>query len=151
MRLVCLLKAVTPAWVTNKVSFIIAIDYIHHSGSFEVLQAQVKCHLLVRPARPVPRALSKHYSARGGPITYLSCILLSVTRWTSWVSFMIFRSSDDYLHNVRGLITLDPCSSYARRRFPKRCANGLISYGLSIPYVIWLISCLADEFVGGST
>ena len=62
-----LLKAVTPAWVTNTVSFIIAIDYIPHSGSLDILQAKVKCHLSVGPARPVPRALNKHYSPRGGP------------------------------------------------------------------------------------
>ena len=68
MRIVCLLKAVTPAWVTNTVSFTLLIDYIHHSGSFEVLQAKVECLLSVGPARPVPRALNKHYSARGGPI-----------------------------------------------------------------------------------
>ena len=68
MRIVCLLKAVTPAWVINTVSFTLQIDYIHHSGSFEVLQAKVKCHLSVRPARPVPRVLNKRYSARGGPI-----------------------------------------------------------------------------------
>ena len=42
MRIVCLLKAVTPAWVTNTVSFTLKIDYIHYSGSFEVLQAKVK-------------------------------------------------------------------------------------------------------------
>ena len=41
MRIVCLLKAVTPAWVTNTVSFTLLIDYIHHSGSFEILQAKV--------------------------------------------------------------------------------------------------------------
>ena len=29
-----------------------------------MLQAKVKCHLSVGPARPVPRALNKHYSAR---------------------------------------------------------------------------------------
>ena len=68
MRIVCLLKAVTPAWVRNTVSFSLAIDYIHHSVSFEVLQAKVKCHLSVGPARLVPRALNKHYSARGGLI-----------------------------------------------------------------------------------
>ena len=49
--------------VINRLTFI-----IHHSGSFEVLQAKVKCHLSVGTARPVPRALNKHYSARGGPI-----------------------------------------------------------------------------------
>ena len=65
MRIVCLLKAVTPAWVTNTVPFLIPIDYIRYSGSFEVLQAKVKCLLSVGPARPVPRALNKHYSARG--------------------------------------------------------------------------------------
>ena len=68
MRMICLLKAATPAWVTNTVSFTLLIDYIHHSGSFEVLQAKVECLLSVGPARPVPSALNKHYSARGGPI-----------------------------------------------------------------------------------
>ena len=68
MRTVCLLEAVFPGWVTNTVSFSFVIDYIHHSGSFEILQAEVKCHLSVGPARPVPRALNKHYSVRGGPI-----------------------------------------------------------------------------------
>ena len=51
-RIVCLLKAVTPAGVINTVPFAIANDYIHHSGSFEMLQAEVKCHSSVRPARP---------------------------------------------------------------------------------------------------
>ena len=68
MRIICLLKTVTPAWVTSTVSFLLVIDYIHHSGSSDVLQAKVKCHLSVGLARPVPRALNKHYSARGGPI-----------------------------------------------------------------------------------
>ena len=68
MRIVCLLKAATPAWVIITNSFTLVINYIHRSGSFEVLQAKVKCHLSVGPARPVPRALNKHYSARGGPI-----------------------------------------------------------------------------------
>ena len=63
-----LLRAVTPAWVINMVSFTLVMNYIHHSGSFEILQAKVKCHLSVGPARPVPRALNKHYSARGGSI-----------------------------------------------------------------------------------
>ena len=65
MRIVCLLKAVTPAWVASTVPFLLSIDYIRYSGPFEVLQAKVKCHLSVGPARPVPRALNKHYSARG--------------------------------------------------------------------------------------
>ena len=68
MRIVCLLKAATPAWVTNTVSFLLPIDYIRYSGSFEILQAKVKCLLSVGSARPVPRALNKHYSARGGSI-----------------------------------------------------------------------------------
>ena len=68
MRIVCLLKTVTPAWVIYTVSFTLVINYIHHSGSFEILQAKIKCHLSVGPARPVPRALNKHYSARGRPI-----------------------------------------------------------------------------------
>ena len=47
VRIVCLLKAAmgykygTPAWVINTVSFTLKIDYIHHSGSFEILQAKV--------------------------------------------------------------------------------------------------------------
>ena len=68
MRIICLLKAFTPAWVINTISLTLYIDYIHHFDSFEVLQAKVKCHLSIGPARPVPRALNKHYSARGGPI-----------------------------------------------------------------------------------
>ena len=54
-RMVCLLKAVTPAWVTNTVLFLLVIDYIRYSGSFEISQAKVKCHLSVGPARLVPR------------------------------------------------------------------------------------------------
>ena len=54
MHIVCLLKAVTPAWVTNTFPFRLANDYIHHFGSFEVSQANVKCHLSVEPASPVP-------------------------------------------------------------------------------------------------
>ena len=68
MHIVCLLRAVTPAWVINTVSFLLVIDYNRYSGLFEVLQAKFKCHLSVGPARPVRRALNKHYSARGGPI-----------------------------------------------------------------------------------
>ena len=67
MRIVCLLKAVNPAWVTDTVPFLLPIDYIRCSSSFEVLQAKVKCLLSVEPARQVPRALNKDYSARGGP------------------------------------------------------------------------------------
>ena len=67
MRLVCLPKAVTPAWVTNSVPFLLVIDYNYYSDSFEIIQAMVKCLFSVVPARPVPRALNKHYSARGGP------------------------------------------------------------------------------------
>ena len=68
MRIVCLLKAVTPAWVINTASFTLKIDFTHYSSPFEILQAKVKCLLSVGPARPVTRALNKHYSARGGPI-----------------------------------------------------------------------------------
>ena len=66
MRIVCLLRAATPVWVKNTVPFTLKIDYIDHSGSFEILQAEVKCLLSVGPARPVPRALNK--PARGGSI-----------------------------------------------------------------------------------
>ena len=68
VRIVCLLKAVTPAWVMNTDPFTIAINYIRYSGSFDILQAKVKCHLSLGPVRPIPRALNKHYSARGGSI-----------------------------------------------------------------------------------
>ena len=67
MRIVCLLKAVTPAWFTNTIPFLLVIDYIRYHGSFEVLQAKIRCHLSVGSARRVPRALNKHYSARGEP------------------------------------------------------------------------------------
>ena len=53
--------------VINTVPFSLAIDFIRYSGSFEVLQAKVNCLLSVVPARPVPRAFNKHYSARGEP------------------------------------------------------------------------------------
>ena len=76
MRIFCLLKAATAAWVINTIPFTIAINYIHHSGSFDILQAKVKCHLSVGPARPVPRALNKHYSARGEPI-YVSFMYIT--------------------------------------------------------------------------
>ena len=33
MRIVCLLKAVNPAWVTNTVRFMLVINYIRYSGS----------------------------------------------------------------------------------------------------------------------
>ena len=68
MRPVCLLKAITPAWVTYTVSFTSAIDYTRYCGSFEVLQANVKCLLSVGPTCPVPRNSNKNYSTRGGPI-----------------------------------------------------------------------------------
>ena len=78
MRIVCLLKVVTPAWVTITASFLYVIDYIDHSGFFDVLQVKVKSLLSVEPAHPVPRALNKHYFARGVPIN---------------VSFMYFTQS----------------------------------------------------------
>ena len=58
MRIVCLLRAVTPAWDTNTTSLTLKIDYTRYSSSFEILQAKVKCHLSVGPARPVQRALN---------------------------------------------------------------------------------------------
>ena len=68
MPIACLLKAVTHAWVTNTDSFTSVIDYLRYCGSFEVLQAEVNCHLSVGPARLVLCVLNKHYSAHGGPI-----------------------------------------------------------------------------------
>ena len=67
MRIVCLLKAVSPAWVTKTILIVLVINNIHHSGSFDVWQAKVKRHCSAEPASPVPRALNKRYSARGGP------------------------------------------------------------------------------------
>ena len=49
MCIVYLLKAVTPAWVTNTDPFTIAIDYIRYSGSFEVLQAKVNVFYRLGP------------------------------------------------------------------------------------------------------
>ena len=54
IRIVCLLKAVTPAWVVNMVSFTLKIGYIHHAGSFEILQANVNV-----PFRLGPRVRSR--------------------------------------------------------------------------------------------
>ena len=68
-RMVCFFRAITPAWGTNTVPFSLVINYIRSSGSFEILQVKVKCLSSVETARPVPRALNKHYSAAGGPIT----------------------------------------------------------------------------------
>ena len=34
MRMVCLLKAVAPGWLTNTVSFILGIDYPRYGGLF---------------------------------------------------------------------------------------------------------------------
>ena len=80
MRMICLLKAATPEWVTNTVPYLVVIDYIHYSGPFAVLQAKVKCHLSVGPARPVPRALTNITPRVVDRSMYLSCILLRVTR-----------------------------------------------------------------------
>ena len=44
MRIVCLLKAATPAWVTNTVPFTIAVNYIRYPNSFEILQAKVEVY-----------------------------------------------------------------------------------------------------------
>ena len=68
MRMVCLLRAVTPAWVTDAISLTLVMDYILCSDLFGILHAKIKCLLSVEPARPVLRTLNKHYSARGGPI-----------------------------------------------------------------------------------
>ena len=67
MRMVCFFKVVTPAWVTNEVLFLLVIDYIRYSCSFEVLHAKVNSYLSLGPASRVPRALTKHYFAHGGP------------------------------------------------------------------------------------
>ena len=42
---------------------------VHSALRFvEITEAKFKCHLSVGTARPVPRAVNKHYFARGGPI-----------------------------------------------------------------------------------
>ena len=51
MRMICLLRAATPAWVINTTPFLIAINYIRYSGSFDILQAKVKRLLSVGPVR----------------------------------------------------------------------------------------------------
>ena len=80
MRIVCQLKVIAPAWVTNTVSFLFVIDYIRYHGSFEVFQAKVKCYLPVGSAPPVPRALNKHYSARSGPNIVSFMYIIRVAR-----------------------------------------------------------------------
>ena len=67
MRVVCLLKAFTPRWVANSVSFTFVFDDVLYYGSFEVLQAKVK-FFSAGPGRPSPRALNRQYSARNEPI-----------------------------------------------------------------------------------
>ena len=42
LHMVCLLKVVTPGWVTRTVSFTLVIDYTRYCGSFAVLQAKAK-------------------------------------------------------------------------------------------------------------
>ena len=41
LRIVCLLKAVTPAWVAITVPFLLVIDFTRYSDSFDILQAKV--------------------------------------------------------------------------------------------------------------
>ena len=141
MRIVCSLKAVFPAWVTDTVSFTVKIHYIHCSDSFEVLQAKVNCLLSVGPARPVPRALNKHYSARSGPIIVLRLWLLSEhlgqVSWSSGHPMAIYVTFGAYLLRV-----------HTPHSVPKIYANGLLSYELTIPYLIQLVPCLVVEFVG---
>ena len=52
-------------------SILVSNRLLHYSASFEILQAKVKCHISVGPARPVPRALNNHYSGCGGPINFI--------------------------------------------------------------------------------
>ena len=70
MRIVCLLEAVTPdPRMGYKHGFIHVINRPHSSFRFVWgITSHVQCLLSVGPARPVPRALNKHYSARAGPI-----------------------------------------------------------------------------------
>ena len=50
MRMASLLKEVNPSWVTNTHSFTLEIDNPRYCGSFEVLEAKIKCHISVGPA-----------------------------------------------------------------------------------------------------
>ena len=50
MRSVCLLRAVTPMWVTNATLFTLAIDYVRYFGSLNTLQAKVKCLFSTGPS-----------------------------------------------------------------------------------------------------
>ena len=52
-----------------KYGFFHVINRLHSSFRFVWgITSQGKMPLSVGPVRPVPRALNKHYSARGGPI-----------------------------------------------------------------------------------
>ena len=136
VRMVCLLKAVTPAWVTNTVSFSLVIEYIRYHGSFEALQANVKSlirsGLRVRPSVPQTNITLRAVDH----LMYIPCILLRVGWGTSWKSFMIFGSTGGYLHNIPGLFTLGSCNSYAQRRVSEKFANELRLHGLSILLII---------------
>ena len=50
LRMVCLLGAVAPAWVTNTVLFSLVVDFTRYFNPFDILQARVKCQLSVGPA-----------------------------------------------------------------------------------------------------
>ena len=78
MRIVSLLKTVTPAWITNTVPFLLVIDYTCYSGSFEVLQAKVKCHSSVG-----------HGSAC--PYTNITWRVVDQLMYLSWILFKVDR------------------------------------------------------------
>ena len=63
MRMICLLRVVTFAYVTSTFSFALAIASFLFYGSFEVvLPAKFVSGFLTRPAYPVPRALNEQHS-----------------------------------------------------------------------------------------
>ena len=80
LRIVSFLEVVTPSWVTKTESFTLVIDYPRYCCSFEVLQAKVKYHLSVGPARPSRMPSTNNTPRLMDRLLYLSCILLRVGR-----------------------------------------------------------------------
>ena len=75
MRIVCLLKAITPAWDTNTVPSSLVIDYTRCCDSFEILQAKVKCFFIGRARETGPACLKQ---------------TLLCARWADYCIFHVF-------------------------------------------------------------
>ena len=72
LRMVCLLKAVTPGWLMKTVPYAWATDHLHFCDLFEILQAKVKRAFAAGPACPVVRTLNKQSAARVEPTSVTS-------------------------------------------------------------------------------